>query len=263
MTFAKASAVAHVDGGRFRVDVPDGWQQGRGAYGGLVIAYLVRAIEQFEGAADKPLRSLTAALGGPLQTGAADIRVERLRAGSSVVTLAARLEQGGDVPAHAVVILGKSRGAEAAAIDMTPPTAPSWRETAPVSDDVSFRPVFTQHFEMRPLPPWIFSGGEAMALGWVRTREPVAVKDAALVAALIDVWFPAELTRMSAMRPIATIAFSFQMVGGASVMKGDDPLLFRSRMLARKDGYLVEMRELWTERGDLVALNEQTIAIIK
>ena len=259
MTFSNASAVTQVEGGRFRVDVPDGWQQGRGAYGGLVIAYLVRAIEQFEGAADKPLRSLTAAIGGPLQTGAADVRVERLRAGSSVVTLAARLEQGGDVPAHAVVILGKSRGAEAAAIDMTP----SWREIEPVSDEVSFRPVFTQHFEMRPLPPWIFSGGEAVALGWVRTREPVAVKDAALVAALIDVWFPAELTRMSAMRPIATIAFSFQMVGGASVMTGDDPLLFRSRTLARTDGYLVEMRELWTERGDLVALNEQTIAIIK
>jgi Thioesterase-like superfamily len=263
MAFATASAVAGVEGGRFCADVPDGWQQGRGAYGGLVIAYLVRAIEQFEGAPDKPLRSLTAALGGPLQTGAAEIRVERLRAGSSVVTLAARIEQGGDVPAHAVAILGKARGTDAPAIDMTPPNAPPWREVATVPTDAMFRPVFTQHFEMRFLPPAVFSGGEPIALGWVRTREPAAVKDAALVAALIDVWFPAELTRMTAMRPIATIAFSLQIIGGASVMVGDDPLLFRSRTLARSDGYLVEMRELWTERGDLVALNEQTIAIIK
>jgi hypothetical protein len=263
MTFAEASAVRKVGEGEFGVDVPDGWQQGRGAYGGLVIAYLVRAIEQLEGAADKPLRSLTAAIGGPLQTGAAEIRVERLRVGSSVVTLAARIEQGGDVPAHAVAILGKARGTDSPSIDMVPPDAPAWRDVTPIPDDVPFRPTFTQHFEMRPLPPAIFSGGEPTALGWVRTREPVAVKDSALVAALIDVWGPAELTRMTAMRPIATIAFSLQIVGGAAVMVGDDPLLFRSRTLSRTDGYLVEMRELWTEGGALVALNEQTIAIIK
>jgi acyl-CoA thioesterase len=263
MTFASASAVTSSEPGHFSVEVPDGWQQGRGAYGGLVIAYLVRAIEQFEGAPDKPLRSLTAALGGPLQTGAANIRVERLRAGSSVVTLAARIEQAGDVPAHAVAILGRARGNEPPTIDMTPPTAPSWREVAPAPPDVSFRPAFAQHFDVRPLPPAMFSGGEPIALGWVRTREPVAAKDAALVAALIDVWVPAELTRMSAWRPIATIAFSLQIVSGASVMAGDDPLLFRSRTLARSDGYLVEMRELWTASGQLVALNEQTIAIIK
>jgi acyl-CoA thioesterase len=263
MNFLDATRLARIDGPRFRADVPDGWQQGRGAYGGLVLAYLVRAIEQHEGAPEKPLRSLTAAIGGPLATGPAEVHVERLRAGSSVVTLAARIVQGGEVPAHAVAILGKTRNAEPPAVDLVAPVAPAWRTVSPIPGDAPGVPPFVRHFEMRPVSGVPFSGGEPAVMGWVRTREPVAVKDAALLAALIDVWGPAEFSRMQAPRPVATIAFSMQVICGAPAMKDDAPLLFRSRTLTRTDGYLVELRELWTEAGTLVALNEQTIAIIK
>ncbi|MBA3499645.1 MAG: thioesterase family protein, partial [Deltaproteobacteria bacterium] len=33
-------------GDAFRLDVPAGWQQGRGAFGGFTIGALIRAIEQ-------------------------------------------------------------------------------------------------------------------------------------------------------------------------------------------------------------------------
>ena len=39
-----ASTLVPLGGDRFAWDVPDGWQQGKGAFGGLVIATLARAI---------------------------------------------------------------------------------------------------------------------------------------------------------------------------------------------------------------------------
>src|SRR5437879_5846273 len=79
--------------GVFRFDVPEGWQQGRGAFGGLVVAALARALEAFEPAPDRPLRTLNAELCGPALPGPSEIRVEAIRRGSGVTTLAARLVQ--------------------------------------------------------------------------------------------------------------------------------------------------------------------------
>src|SRR5271156_4451783 len=66
----------------FEVEIPDGWHQGRGAFGGLVIGTLVRAITAFD-AADSAspfsLRALTAELCAPVLPGPNRIRVERLR----------------------------------------------------------------------------------------------------------------------------------------------------------------------------------------
>ncbi len=42
--FGVASAVEPIRDGHFRATIPDGWQQGRGAFGGLVLGTLLRAI---------------------------------------------------------------------------------------------------------------------------------------------------------------------------------------------------------------------------
>ena len=63
----------------------------------------------FEALAERPLRSLTAELCGPVMPGPATISVEPLRRGSGVTTLAARLEQGGEVLAHVVGVFGRPR----------------------------------------------------------------------------------------------------------------------------------------------------------
>jgi len=62
---------------------------------------------------------------------------------------------------------------------------------------------------------------------------------------------------------MVTAAFSLQMVGGPAAWKTDAPLLHTSRTLAVRDGYVTEIRELWTESGELVALNEQTMVVVK
>jgi hypothetical protein len=60
---------------------------------------------------------------------------------------------------------------------------------------------------------------------------------------------------------MATIAFTFQPFTFA----GDPtaPLAYRARLVASEGGYCVEFRELWSEDGHLLALNQQTMVIIK
>ena len=77
--------------GTFTLDVPDGWQQGRGAFGGLVLGALARASIMSEPDVSRTLRSLTGELPGAVPVGRSTIAVETLRRGSGASTLHARL----------------------------------------------------------------------------------------------------------------------------------------------------------------------------
>jgi len=258
-----------LDAASFQLDVPDGWQQGRGAFGGLVLGSLVRAIEMFD-ADDRPdpprlLRSLTAEICGPVQTGINAIRVERLRTGTGVSTLAARLERDGEVLAHMVGVLGKQRAGDTDFCALPAPVMPPWREV-PVDLPVRgpFAPSFAQHFEYRPLGAPPFSGApEAVAAGWVRPRDPGPARDAACVTALADAWWPALFSRLTAPRPVATVTFTLELLDGLLGLDPEAPLFHSASAVASRGGYMVEMRELRGEDGRIVALNQQTLAIIK
>ncbi len=247
----------------FVATVPDGWQQGPGAFGGLVLAFLVRGIERC--VPDRPLRSLTAEIPSPVQVGDARIVVEVLRAGQSVTTVAARLLQRGQVQAHAVAVLGAARRLDGV-VDraaLVPPAVAVWRDVPPLPLGLPGIPTFIQHLEMRPLDGLPFQGVAGdRASGWVRFRDPGPVRDAAHVVATVDAWWPAELARFTSPRPMVTVAFTMQLVGVPADLT-DSPLLHTARTLAVHDGYVTEVRQLWTETGVLVALNEQTMVIVK
>ena len=245
--------------GRFTIDVPDGWQQGRGAFGGLVLAILTRAAEAAVADPDRPLRSLTAEIVGPVQPGPTELAAEVLRAGTGVTTVACRLLQGGEVQAHAVGAFGKARATYAAPPALAPPDlSRSWREITPVPVGPPMAPVFARHVEFRFL-----SQGDTVE-GWVSLREPGAARDAAYIVALADCWWPALINPTTATaRPVATLTFALERLAGLDGLDPGAPLRYRARILAGGDGYAVEQRELWGEDGRLVALNQQTIVIMK
>jgi hypothetical protein len=250
----------------FQADVPDGWQQGRGAFGGLVLGNLVRAMTAFDGEETRTLRALTAELCGPVLPGPNLIRVERLRTGSAVSTVAARMERDGEVLAHAVAVLGRRRSNDTDCNDAERPEMPPWRAMPP-SDLGIGGPTFARFLEYRSLGPLPASGSPHAtgwcARGWIRPVDPGPARDAAYVVSLADAWWPAILARTTTPRPAATVAFTFELIDGVAGLDPEAPLFHTARTVAARDGYLVEMRELWGEDGRLVALNQQTIAIIK
>ena len=257
-------------GDHYQLDVVDGWRMGRGAFGGLVVAALVNAIEQRVADPARRVRSVTAELPGPVEAGTVDITVDTLRRGNNVSTARAALSQHGEIRSHAVAVLAASRSARDAAPvawnDLTPPVAPAWTELAPLAmdrprDRPGPWPEFAQHFEYRPVEGMPGSGGPPRAIGWVRARDPGSGRGAGLIAALIDAWWPVVFARLGP-RPMATIAFTLDITGGLDGLDPGAPLLYRAAARVCTDGYVLETRELWGSDGRLVAINHQTFVII-
>ena len=250
---------------RYQLDVPAGWRQGRGAFGGLTIGAAIRAIEARVGDPRRRVRSVTAALTAPVEVGPAEIAVEVLRGGSSVTVARAALSQAGETRTHAVAVLAASRPAAAqiAWRDLEPPEAPPWREVQAVPPIGSGpTPEFAQHFEYRLVEGVPLTGGAARCVGWIRPRAPGERRDAGYLAALADAWFPALIVRGREVRPMATIAFTLDLIDGLDGLDPAAPLLYRGTVPICGDGYFLETRELWGEDGRLVAINHQTFAVI-
>ncbi len=248
--------------GEFAFVFPDGWQQGRGAFGGLVVAALVRAAEA-DATEGRTLRSITAELCGPVQPGPALVRTEVLRAGNGISTIAVRLLQDDEVQAHAVIVLGKARAADCDITLLTPPQQTPWCDVPLMPVAPPMGPHFGRYFEFRSTGAVPFSGKvSTQTSGWIRPKF-AHLRDAAWVAACADAWWPVLFTQVQEPRPMATIAFSLQLLCDPATLDPEAPLQHVARTAAVADGYAVEYRELWSADGRLVALNEQTIVVIR
>jgi acyl-CoA thioesterase len=240
--------------------VPDTWQLGRGAFGGLVTGAMIRALEA--SATDRPLRSFTAELCGPVQPGDATLELSLLRAGNAVTTTAIRVIQGGEILAHGVGVLGRPRRFDVDHTELAAPALPPWRDVPIAQIDPSAGPPFAQHFQYRVVgaAPFTREALSSEIVGWVCPKRPGKRRDSAFLAACIDAYWPTAFA-VSGMRPMATIAFTFQPMSHAE-LDPDTPLAYRGRLMAIDRGYCVEQRELWAQDGRLLALNQQTFVII-
>ena len=261
--FELATTLTRVTEDSFSATIPDHWQQGRGAFGGLVLAVLARAVASVEPDPKRVLRSLLGDLCGPVLPGPASVRVQLLRRGNNVSNFDAQLIQADEVVARASAVLSTPRKVDAAPRSPSPPEPLDWQGVgvAPLKPPVA--PVFTQHFEFRPTGHWPFSGAsEAKASGYVRAQEAPARVDAPYVIALLDAWWPAQFAVEKLPRPVATVSFAAQLLADVSTLDPRVPLFHRAEVTALQDGFFVEMRQLWSG-GTLVALNQQTLALLK
>ena len=259
-------------------EIPPGFRQGRGAWGGLIVGSFVDAAITFIDNAELAPRSLTSHLLGPVPAGPATISLTMLRRGSNTATVSALMvareadrdgQATGDpvVVADAVVVFGSARAAD---IDFTatrwhphPPPAAlerGWQSVDVVGMPPGVAPEFLEQLVCRPVAGFPFSGVDSSeATGWVSLAEGVSA-DPVVLAALADAWWPAALVPIEGLRPAATLAFSLDLVGLPS---SDEPLFHRGRVIAASEGYVAELRELWSADGRLLSLNQQTMVIIR
>jgi acyl-CoA thioesterase len=260
---ARVTTPERLGEGRFLLRVPEGWQQGRGAFGGLVLGALARAIEASEPETERRVRSLSGEITGPVLPGEASIVVAPMRRGSGVSTWGATLTQAGEELAHATAVLGRARGTTDTYAPPPPGLTPAWSDVESIPSE-ALLPAFARYFEFRATGPLPFSGeGERLAEGWVRPRRAPRSLGPAELVALADAWWPSAFTTEEAPRPVGTVAFTIQLFPPVKPLDPATPLRYRARSIAAHEGYVVEMRELWTERGELVALNQQTIVWIR
>jgi hypothetical protein len=263
--FQSASAIHRVSDTRFRAQIPEGWEQGRGAFGGLVLGVLARCMIAVESDTARRLRTITGDICGPVLAGEIEIDVETLRRGANLSNFDARLQQGGKVLARASAALGSARSASAKPHAPQPPeTWPTpWTTFEPLPIEPPLGPVFAQHYEYRSAGPLPFSGGTQARLdAFIREKNCSQALDAPALIALLDSAWPTLYSVEALPRALATISFTAELFRDPGNYSADEPLRFRSQLAALEDGFMTEFRELW--HGEtLLALNQQTMALIR
>jgi hypothetical protein len=271
MSFAEATVLDPAGDGEFGWDVPDGWQQGRGAWGGLVAAGIVRAVQATD--ATRPLRTLSLHLSAPVGVGAATVHVEPVRVGSALSTWQATVESApgesapGETAAHAVAITGSPRAHDLHDVARgwgraVPPDLPPWDTVAPIPHGLSGMPTFLQHVDLRVVHGSVIAADEAHAAGFVGFAEPDGW-DAAGLLAIVDAWWPTAFVGMDAMRPVATVSYVAHLLVDPVTVEPDVPLAYEASLSAAHDGFTAETRRLWTLDGRLAVENHQSIVIIR
>jgi acyl-CoA thioesterase len=248
--------------GRFEGEFDTSWNQGRGAFGGLVTAVFVRAIERTLNDPSRTIRSLTSHLAAPALAGEAVLEVVVGRAGKNVSQVSAKLVQNGEIVASTLATVASRRD-----VDWSWVERPDWAAKPP--DDVlelpelPGAPVFTQHYRYRfCVGAAPFSGADRPELGgWIRFAEPVPL-DAAAIGAIIDVWPPAVASLATTPRVASTVDLSVHFLEPLPLPAELGQLvLYRGYSPWAKDGYAEEYGELYASDGRIVARTRQWVAI--
>ncbi len=231
--FSDACRINQAEPGVFSWDVPAGWLQGRGAWGGLVIAASVNAVEVTQQqSADRRMRSVTAHMFRPLPAGTARIDVTPLRVGSAMTTWKASVTgSDGTAAAHSVIITGTPRAGD---IDepwgtVSMPDLPDWRAVPSFPLGPPMGPEFGLHIGYRPASGVPGSGD----------------------------------TPRAGLRPMATVSFSAHLLVPPQTLDPQQPLGFESWVSSMEEGFTSETRRLWSPDGRLVVENHQSIVVIK
>jgi len=262
--FELASAIAPSGAGQFAAEIPPGWDQGRGAFGGLVLGLLARAMEESEPDKSRALRTLIGDICGPVLPGQIKLSVRTNRRGNNQSNLEVHLEQAGEILALGSAVFATPRKAAMPEFPLeAPPDAPDWRSIEPAQIRPPQGPAFGRHIEFRPFLGLPFSGAPTPEVaGFVRFKGQDRPLDMPDLIGLLDAHWPGTLSMASGPRANATVSFAAQIFCDPTKLDWTEPLYYRSKIPAHYGGYFLELRELW-QAGRIVAMNQQTIALIK
>ena len=256
MPFDDDTALSALGDGAWEGRIADGWYAGLGPLGGYVMALILRGVVSAADDAARQPRSLTVHFLRAPEAGPAVVRAEVARAGRSLSTVTARLEQHGELIALALAAVSAPREGPVIADAPMPAVDPPTGREVPAGGGVRTPPPFTERVTMeRRFGERPFTGAEHMEVGgWMGLRETRPV-DALTIALLSDAWFPAPWPRLRGLSPAPTIELTVHF--RAALPLPDTLLLGRFRTTLVRDGFFDESGELWTPDGTLVAHSRQ------
>ena len=254
--FDRRTAVRPMGDGLYEGEVDERWSVVRGPHGGYIAAMMLRALALEVGDGGRVPRSLTVYYPAAPKPGPVSIRCEVERAGRSMSTVSARLEQDGR-PTCLALAAFSAPWPEALGFDhVERPEVPDPESIEPLNRGGGLMPSFARYFDFRPaVGDPMFTGSErGLAGGWMRLCESREL-DAPLVAALADAWPPAVF-------PVASTPVIAPTIELTVYFRGDLPAtgdwvlgVFESRV--SRAGFFEEDGTLWTRSGELIAQSRQ------
>jgi acyl-CoA thioesterase len=249
-------------GAIFAADISPDWRAGRGPHGGYLAAIILRALVETVAEPARAPRSLTIHYARAPKPGRATIATTIERAGRSLSTLSARVEQDGSLVALALAAfsLPWSAATELAELpipDVAPPE-PRGEPGVPLFDGA---PPFTRQLVLQPRIGAIpFTGSsEPMEIGaWLGLAEPRAI-DALSLAFFSDSLFSPPFIRMStlATSPTIDLTIHFRAASRTAGRDADELCFARFRTGVVHEGFFEEDGAIWSADGTLLAQSRQ------
>jgi len=246
------AGLEQVDGG-WRGQVPDGWLQGRTAYGGLSAALALHAAM----ASDHdlpPLRSALVAFIGPL-SGAITIRASRLRRGRNAAFVQADVESEAALGLRATFVF---MGTVASALDVHTGAAPPVAAPGPEDKVLRGHPAiaFSQNFELIER----HDAERAEWLRWVRLKDREGLNPMVELMAVADCLPPVALKMLGRPAPVSSMTWQLNLLGDAPVATDGWWLLQATSDYARA-GNSSQRMGIWAADGTPVADQMQSVAV--
>ena len=248
-------------GALFAAEVSGDWRAGRGPHGGYLAAMLLRALTETVADSARAPRSLTIHYPRAPAPGPVSIATVLERAGRSLSTLSARMEQGGTLIALVLAAFSVPwRAPEIIALEM-PDVAPPQAGREAGSLRAAGAPPFTKHLVFQPriggLP---FScSDEPMEIGgWLGLEAPRPI-DALSLAFFSDALFPPPFLRLSerAVSPTIDLTIHFRDAGGPPRVDPDELCFARFRSGLVHEGFFEEDGVIWGADGAVLAQSRQ------
>ncbi len=263
--FRRDTAVTPRGDGRYDVEIAPQWRAGRGPHGGYLAAMILRALTDAVGDATRAPRSLTIHYARAPQWGPARIHTIVERAGRSLSTVSARLEQDGELQALALAAFASPWAGRPELDDQPMPAVspPDPRPIEPIGDD-DFRPRFVEHLVMQPrFGPVPFTGSDEPMVtgGWLGLFEPQPL-DMPALALFSDAWWSPPFGRLTELATSPTIDLTIHF---RRVVDDPDP---EALCLARfstglvHDGFFENDALIWSADGRLLAQARQLALLL-
>jgi acyl-CoA thioesterase len=254
--FERDTSVNEVEPGVFDGHINRDWWIVFGPNGGFLAAMLVKAMSAAADDHTRAPRSLTIHYTAAPREGAIRIRTTIERAGRSLTTISARMEQGDRLIALAIGAFSSERTSAIEFSHAPAPTVPLPEAVEPIEDRREL-PPFTRQWEVRPavgIQPFTGANESALVGGWIKPLDPHPI-DAALVAQLTDAWIPAVFVRLTEPDAVPTIDLTIHFRGDLPLEPDYVLSTFETRLST--GGFIEEDGYIWARDGRLIAHSRQ------
>ncbi len=259
--FADLIASRQISGQTVRFQIPDDWQQGVTAYGGLVAAIGACAIRDVLGE-ERALRALQVNFVGSVPAGPAAVQVTTLRSGKSVTQAQAIVSANGETACVISAVLALSRENSLAAFALTQPST----RPAEALDDLPFipgrTPAFFQHFRSR----WAEGDPPASAGSTLHSRIWMQLNSNPVNSELLCILFadamPSPIMSTARSKVFgASLAWTLEFLPPSQQVQRPDWWRADTELTGHGQGYANQVTTLWTPQGLPAARSQQVVAI--
>lgn len=244
--------------GGLTATIPDGWLQGRTAYGGLSAALALTAAR---GLADDlpPLRSAQISFVGPLD-GTLDATATLLRRGRSASFVDAQVTGSDGKPGlRATLLFAADRESAIDHQDAAPPAGLPAPEDTPEMPKPQGVPAFFHNFEHRAILPARGKPAPDLLM-WVRFEEREGLDPITELIAIADALPPAAIGLMRTLKPVSTMTWLLNIVTPTPATR-DGWWLLRSTAEHIRDGFSSQSMAIWNRDGEPIVRGIQSFAL--